>query len=213
MHRRSSSYRDCGTDRLDRALRVPHGRLMRHRLAGAGAARRLCRAAQLLLGCAAAALAGCGGDVVTEPGGGGSAGGSSTSSTSTSTSTVGGCQAHTDCPPDNVCLFDSGLCAPACGVNGFETCGPGLVCDTCATSACPGCENCVGACLPVAPGQCDDHDDCPQGDVCLYGTGLCAPGCDGAMPSCPSPDLVCNPCATGSCPGCNDCVGACTESF
>ncbi|MCC6554719.1 MAG: hypothetical protein IT372_17230 [Polyangiaceae bacterium] len=173
-------------------------------------------AAIAILTCAPAPLAGCSGGVVVDPPGSGGGGGGSTTSTTSTTSTstsTGGCQSHDQCPGGQLCIFGSGQCAPACDASTLDPCGPGLVCDPCATSSCPGCENCTAACLPAAPGQCDDHDDCAQGSVCIYGSGQCAPACDESAPACPDPDLVCNPCATGSCPGCDDCVGACTESF
>lgn len=58
---------------------------------------------------------------------------------------------------------------------------------------------------------CDDHGDCgitPGDDVCVFKTGFCAQRCGPGSPPCP-PGLVCDDCATGSCPACQDCVGAC----
>lgn len=158
----------------------------------------------LLLAFAALASAGaCGSDVTGGGGGGGAAGGSSSTSSS-------GCQSSADCGPGGpVCLLGSGSCVPACDPMGLEPCAAGLVCDGCATSSCPMCDDCVAACVPAAPGACDHHDDCAQGEVCVYSSGTCAPACDSAMPSCPTPDLVCADCVTSSCPGCEDCVSAC----
>lgn len=149
------------------------------------------------------ALAGCGGNVVVS--GSGGAGGSASSSSSSS----GGPSCADGCPDGEVCV--GGKCAQSC--DGFTPCAQGLVCNTCATSSCPTCDDCVGACEPAKPGECDDHDDCAMGMVCIYGSGQCAPACSLVPPECPTPDLVCNPCATAPCPGCEACLGACTESF
>jgi hypothetical protein len=164
---------------------------------------------------AALAIAGCGGKVVVSPDGGGSGGSSTTSSSASSSasSSSGAANCPGGCPMGTVCLYGSGTCAPTCDPSGLVPCGKGLVCNQCATGSCPGCEDCVAACLPAQPGQCDDHDDCAAGSVCIYGAGKCAPKCDASAPSCPTPDLVCNPCATSPCPGCDACLGACTESF
>lgn len=155
----------------------------------------------------------CNGNVVVGSGGaggeGGGSGGATTTTTTTSTTTPAGCQAHTDCP-GGLCIFSSGLCSVPCTL--FEPCPQGEVCGACATGSCPQCDDCVAACLPAQAGQCDDHDDCPATSVCLYGAQTCAPKCTDAG-GCADPNLVCNDCATGSCPGCEDCVGACTESF
>jgi hypothetical protein len=164
-------------------------------------------------------VAACGGTVVVDGSAGSSSASSGNSSSGSSTSTAAssssggsGC-AVSGCAPDQVCLFTTGQCAFACDSGSLTPCGPGLICVDCATGSCPGCKDCVAACLTAAPGTCDDHDDCAPGDVCLYGAGQCAPACSPVPPSCPTPDLVCNPCATSSCPGCDNCLGACTESF
>ncbi|MFT3767149.1 MAG: hypothetical protein QM820_16755 [Minicystis sp.] len=157
------------------------------------------------------ALAACGGNVVVQPGSGGAGGGTTTTMTSSTSS--GGSKCNGACPQGFVCLWGSDQCVQTCNPEGVTPCGAGLVCDGCATSSCPDCDDCVGACLPAQNGQCDAHDDCAPGSVCLFGAGKCAPECSMEAPSCPSPDLVCNPCATSSCPVCADCRGACTESF
>ena len=156
-------------------------------------------------------LAACGGNVVLPPGSGGSGGNGG--DTTASSSTGGTLSCANGCPQGTVCLLGSNTCAPSCDPSGFTPCGAGTVCDMCASSSCPLCDDCVAACLPAQPGKCDDHDDCPKGQVCLYGLGECAPACSDVPPQCQVPDQVCNDCATSSCPGCEDCVGACTGSF
>ena len=165
-------------------------------------------------------LCACGGIVVfEEPGAGGGAATSSSSTTNASSTSisstsvgqssstgVGPCDSHEDCAP-GVCLFASGVCAPACAGDFCESCGPGLFCEPCATGSCPGCADCVGACLPIQPGRCDDDDPCPDGAACLFSQGTCAPRC-GPMGEC-SDFEFCEFCATGSCCGCEDCVSVC----
>jgi hypothetical protein len=150
---------------------------------------------------AALALVASGGKVVVSTGAGGGS----------STGTAGGtpCEGNSDCPANGVCI--SGTCAPGCNGNLSEPCGKGLVCDTCASSSCPTCDDCIGACLPAKPGQCDDHDDCASDEVCLYGMEICAPACDSTNSTCANPNQVCDGCATSSCPGCEDCRGACVQ--
>lgn len=168
-------------------------------------------------------VSGCGGTVVVDGAGGSSStsaadSSSNTSNSSTSTTMTSsvtgpvGCEV-TGCDPDQICVFGSGQCAYPCKLGELTPCGAGLVCVGCVTGSCPDCDDCIDACLPAAPGSCDDHDDCAPANVCIYGAGVCAPACSPDMPGCPTPDLVCNFCATSSCPGCEDCVGACTESF
>jgi len=58
---------------------------------------------------------------------------------------------------------------------------------------------------------CTSHADC-QGYVCVFATGQCVPGCaPGACDSCQA-GVFCEPCATSSCPECNDCVAACVPA-
>jgi hypothetical protein len=63
---------------------------------------------------------------------------------------------------------------------------------------------------PPPPVPCADSADCgnPGEDVCVFSLGTCAQRCGPASPPCP-PGTICDECATGSCPGCRDCVGAC----
>lgn len=144
---------------------------------------------------AVAAIAlGCGGNVLVGPGGSGGGG-----------TTTGTCDDHDDCP-GGLCLYSLGLCSELCPESG-EPCPEGRVCRPCATSSCPGCKDCVAACAPVEDGGCDDHDDCPAGSVCLYSQQKCAQECGASV--CSSPGAACDECATGSCPGCDDCVAAC----
>jgi hypothetical protein len=160
-----------------------------------------------------AALAlGCGGNVVVGSGGSGSGNGGSGSGNGGDgggTTTPVTCFSHDECP-GGVCIFSTGLCADACPDDFFETCPQGEICAECASSSCPKCNDCLAACVPAKDGACDDHDDCPESSVCLYGAQTCAPEC---LPSggCEDSFLTCDDCATGSCPGCEDCVGACLE--
>lgn len=169
------------------------------------------------LGTPAVLLVACGGGVVFDggsSGGGGSGGTGSTTGTSStsSTTTGGGCSDQQSCPPNSICLLGSGQCVEACSSDGFTPCPQGLVCDPCASSSCPTCDDCLAACMPAKDGACDDHDDCAMGSVCIYGAGVCAPSCND-IGGCADPNLVCDPCATSSCPGCENCLGACTMSF
>lgn len=161
------------------------------------------------VGVVATAVTGCGGSVVVGGGGSGGEGGGSTSTSTGTPTPTPGCDDHADCP-GGVCIFSSGLCSVGCDPS--EGCGDGQICEGCATSSCYGCKDCMAACVPASPGQCDSHDDCGDGDVCMFGAQKCAPKCN-EIGGCDDPNLVCNDCATSSCPFCEDCVGACTESF
>jgi hypothetical protein len=158
----------------------------------------------LLLGFFLATVA-CGGEAVIAPPSGSGGNSSTTSTTVGSTTTGGGCQMG-DCPPNSVCV--DGTCRATCDL--FNPCPVGEVCDECATSSCPGCLDCVAACLPGEPGTCDDHDDCNAGELCVYSQQICAPTCD-ANGACADPNTVCVDCATSSCPGCEDCAAVCLE--
>ncbi len=58
-------------------------------------------------------------------------------------------------------------------------------------------------------GLCASNADCGPGSVCLLGTGVCADACEPfACDSC-GQGSFCEPCATSSCPTCDDCVAAC----
>lgn len=160
------------------------------------------------------AFAACGGTTVVDPGSGGSGGtggapstsssGGSTSS-STSSGTVG-CNEDVACPPNSVCIWSTGVCAEVCG-DMCSSCPTGEVCNDCATGSCPGCEDCVAACTPAQPGQCDDHTDCATEEVCVFSSGQCEPSCTSQV--CADPNLVCADCVTSSGPCLADCVGAC----
>lgn len=52
--------------------------------------------------------------------------------------------------------------------------------------------------------------DCPPSAVCV--DGICRQSCDGdPFTPCPQGE-ICDPCATSSCAGCADCVGACVPA-
>jgi hypothetical protein len=55
-------------------------------------------------------------------------------------------------------------------------------------------------------------DGCAMGFVCHQPTGACLVGCvPGGEAACPT-DFTCDPCATSSCPACEDCVAACVPA-
>lgn len=139
-------------------------------------------------------------------GSGTSSGGGATASASGSVSTgAGPCQTHDDCF-DGVCI--QGTCSRRCEAGQCDACTPGTVCNACATSSCPDCDDCIAACVPTTEGFCDDDDPCPGADqVCLFPYGYCAPSCESG--ECADPNMVCSECATGSCCGCENCVSAC----
>jgi hypothetical protein len=123
------------------------------------------RFASLLVLFSGSALAACSGTVVVDNDGGGGSGAAGTTQTSSTKATsvtasattvtvssstgVVLCDEHADCGNnigEDVCVFDGGFCAQRCGP-GSPPCKPGLTCVECATSSCPGCEDCLGACL------------------------------------------------------------------
>jgi hypothetical protein len=187
------------------------------------------RAAMRLLGLslvAAALAAACGGTAIIDPGGSGGANAGSTSassgtsssfassSQSTSSGSMGGCGVDRPCPAGQTCLWGQGrdgqgVCAPLCqeGSCGEDVCPAGSVCDSCASSSCPECADCIGACRPTRAGQCDGHDDCGEDELCNYSQGRCAKAC-GSTAECDA-DAICDGCATSSCPCCEDCRGIC----
>ncbi len=159
------------------------------------------------------AIVACSGKATVDDGSGGSsstnttATGTTATGTATASTTSAACASHDDC--DGVCLFASGQCADAC--EGYcDKCAPGTICDSCATSSCPECKDCRPACVPIDTGQCDDDDPCPMAEVCVWDKQLCAPSCNNGV--CADPNMVCHECATGSCCGCEDCVGVCTSA-
>ena len=157
-------------------------------------------------------LFGCGGQVVFQPGESEGGGGSSSSvpqpiAGGVATGPQPPCSSHVDCPMNQVCIFQTGECADACEIGVCDSCGPGLICNECGTSACPKCNDCRGACVPVAPNACDDDDPCGPGFVCDFFNAVCVPSCDNAQ--CADPNTVCDPCISGSCCGCDNCVEGC----
>ena len=86
-------------------------------------------------------------------------------------------------------------------------CPGGQICNDCATGSCPGCEDCVAACVEAPPGECDDHQDCVAGERCVFTSNRCEPECDAA--GCADPNLVCVDCATSSGPCLKDCLSVC----
>jgi hypothetical protein len=58
-----------------------------------------------------------------------------------------GCESHEDCGAGQVCRFgQGGACLTTCAID--DDCPADLVCDSCATSSCPVCEDCIRACAP-----------------------------------------------------------------
>lgn len=158
---------------------------------------------------------GCGGTVETGTGGSGGTTGSGATSSSGGTGTGGttttpvSCTEHSDCD-GGVCIFSTGLCSPMCA--SASPCVSGEVCDECATSSCPACEDCIAGCIPVHDGACDDHGDCDEaaGQVCIFPgqANTCGKSCVDDT-DCDAGDY-CNPCGTYSCISCDDCQKACT---
>jgi len=176
-------------------------------------------------------LAACGGVAVVDDEGGASTGAAGTGASGTGASSAGAsgtgasasggsgtgaaggaspvfCSTHDDCLGETACIFTTGTCAPTCDDDFCTDCGPGSVCDACATSTCPKCTDCLAACVSVLPGVCDGNNPCPEGQLCNFGTSSCDVVCsDGSCP----PGLTCQHCASGSCCGCKDCVDLCIE--
>jgi hypothetical protein len=174
---------------------------------------------------AAAAFAfsvlGCGGDVVVDAPSADDGSTSSSGASSTSSSSGGGrtCMSHADCGQDEVCVFATGACAPACSAipgptpeHGCDSCGVGSVCDPCGTSSCPDCENCLAACRPRQATSCDDDDPCPPGQACDHAAQTCRTACPSGV-ECNNLNELCTECASGSCCGCQDCVNLCMPGF
>lgn len=159
-----------------------------------------------------AASVACGGSAVLEEaaGAGGAGGGPGPG--------VIACDDHDDCPA-GWCVFASGQCGAPCEPVGNDSpamfCGAGVVCDGCATSSCPGCKDCIAACVPAGD-ACDDHSDCGPDGLCTFYQPYdpfgqrCEPACDGPGAACPDECAFCAPCGTASCAGCGDCVASCT---
>jgi len=117
------------------------------------------------------------------------------------------CTTHEDCLGGTVCIFSTGTCSPTCGGDLCDDCGPGAICDGCASSSCPACADCLAACVSISPGECDDSDPCPDGQHCDFETSMCWTLCspNGACP----PDSSCDFCGTSSGCGDDDCVAIC----
>jgi len=116
------------------------------------------------------------------------------------------CSTHEECIGGTVCIFTTGTCAPSCAGDMCASCGPGAVCNDCATSSCPGCNDCLAACVSLGPDSCDNDDPCPDGQQCNFWTDSCWPICvDGSCPV----ELSCIHCGGSSCCGCKDCVDLC----
>lgn len=171
-------------------------------------------------------LTACGGTAIIDPGGSGAGGAggatsanatssTTTSSNATTTSTTSGpsgCVTHEQCPDGNLCIFSTGQCAPACAGESCDGCGAGSLCDGCATSSCGDCADCLGACRPIEQGECDDDDPCAgAGQTCVFQLRACTTACDPTNPNDTCPE-ECQPCGTGSCCGCDDCVAICVPN-
>jgi hypothetical protein len=65
--------------------------------------------------------------------------------------------------------------------------------------------------LPACQSNCAGNDDCGANEVCLTGTGKCAVKCTPGKAGNCSASTTCDPCATSTCPACDDCVAACVE--
>jgi hypothetical protein len=61
--------------------------------------------------------------------------------------------------------------------------------------------------VPISAGQCDEQNACPPNQVCVFPLQVCADSCT-KDDDC-GQNLFCEPCATGSCCGCKNCVAAC----
>ncbi|MFT6396530.1 MAG: hypothetical protein ACJAYU_001273 [Bradymonadia bacterium] len=100
-------------------------------------------------------------------------------------------------------------------------------CDLCATSSCPDCADCLGACV-TAPCESESAIGCSvERPVCAAEElGVVRDGCwvcvneatcepyDGACRThqdC-GPAELCDPCGTSSCPDCDDCVPDCIDT-
>ena len=127
-------------------------------------------------------------------------------------SSPGGCLDHSACPPGSACIFSTGECAELCQGD-CVSCGPGTLCNGCATSSCDGCDDCISACLSTQKGQCDSDDACAPGSLCYFPDSTCHTTCSQFEPSTCPPGEACVGCATGSCCGCEDCVDLCLPAF
>jgi hypothetical protein len=135
---------------------------------------------------------------------------STTATATTSGSGVSDCR-EAGCKDGYVCHQASGVCIAKCD-SAAPSCKQGTACDACPTASCPTCKDCVAACMPTNGGKlCNDHPNCPDTDVCVFSTNLCAKRCGTGDPADVCPTGVCQQCLTSSCPTCDDCVSACTE--
>lgn len=100
-------------------------------------------------------------------------------------------------------------------------------CDPCATSSCPECDDCIGACVTSpcesasAIGCSVARPDCAAGEVAVIQDGcwVCVnqTTCEPYEGACRThldcgPAELCDPCGTSSCPDCEDCVPACVDT-
>lgn len=116
------------------------------------------------------------------------------------------CQTNADCV-DGACIGgpERRVCAAFC--QGAYDCATGEICDTCATSSCPTCDDCVGACVAASTVGCTNHGDCGPTELCAFGSNTCLPACT-AEYECPV-GYYCDGCGTSSCPDCDDCRAVC----
>lgn len=111
-----------------------------------------------------------------------------------------------------------------------QDCAIGQYCNQCATSSCPVCEDCVALCQDS---PCDSEEVavcdlerplCEEGFISVIRDGCwqcvdrlsCEPIRSMTMMCNSNQDCwigqYCDPCATASCEGCNDCIGLCRET-
>lgn len=57
------------------------------------------------------------------------------------------CATSDDCESDEVCLFSTGKCALKCDPKKSDACSSNQTCDSCASSSCKTCQDCIAACV------------------------------------------------------------------
>lgn len=110
-----------------------------------------------------------------------------------------------------------GSCAAAvivAALAGASGCGGKAIIDTAGAAGATGSTtSATTSTTSTTTKTCASPSDCP-GAVCIFATGTCAPACNAAPGGAPcGAGLVCNECATGSCPSCLDCVAACMPAL